>query len=199
MRPEPGSPSRRRRILSYWANQLRHTVRFAEGIGKALETPGAILLEIGPGNTLGALCEQNARFSESHKVISSLRTRNDQTSDAEFTASALAQVWVAGKKIDWKGFHAHEQRQRLPLPTYPFERERFWIEPGRKVELVATSSVEPAKEVREIGFFGASWKRAELNPKKLAQNVGPWLIFEDSQGLGRAHRADAPTSRRAMY
>jgi acyl transferase domain-containing protein/thioesterase domain-containing protein/aryl carrier-like protein len=168
----------------YWARQLRRTVRFAEGIGRALETPGAILLEIGPGNTLGALCEQNARFSELHKVISSLRTRNDQTSDAEFTASAVAQLWVAGKKIDWKGFHAHAQRQRLPLPTYPFERERFWIEPGQKVELVATSSVEPAKEVREIGFFGASWKRAELDPKKRAENIGPCLIFEDSQGLG---------------
>ncbi|MFZ0677279.1 SDR family NAD(P)-dependent oxidoreductase [Candidatus Binatus sp.] len=168
----------------YWARQLRRTVRFAEGIGRALETPGAILLEIGPGNTLGALCEQNARFSESHKVISSLRTRNDQTTDAEFTASAVAQLWVAGRQIDWKRFHAHEQRQRLPLPTYPFERERFWIEPGQKVELVATSSVEPAKEVREIGFFVSSWKRAELDPKKRAENIGPCLIFEDSQGLG---------------
>ena len=168
----------------YWASQLRQTVRFAEGIGQALKTRAAILLEIGPGDTLGALCEQNAKFSESHKVISSLRTRNDKTNDAEFTMGALAELWVAGKKIDWKGFHAHEQRQRLPLPTYPFERARFWIEPDRKVESVTTSSVEPAKEIREIGFFGASWKRVDLDPKKRAVNVGSWLIFEDSQGLG---------------
>jgi acyl transferase domain-containing protein/thioesterase domain-containing protein/acyl carrier protein len=167
----------------YWAGQLRQTVRFAEGIGRALDTPCAILLEIGPGNTLGALCEQNAKFAESHKVISSLRTRNDDTGDAEFTAGALAQMWVAGKKIDWKGFHAHEQRQRLPLPTYPFERERFWIEPGRRVESTAASK-EIGKEAREIEFFGASWKRVDLDQKAGAEKVGPWLIFEDSQGLG---------------
>ena len=93
-------------------------------------------------------------------------------------------MWAAGKKIDWKGYHAHERRRRLPIPTYPFERERFWIEPGRKVESVVTSSAEPAKEVREIGFFSPSWKRADLIQKERGQNVGPWLIFEDSQGLG---------------
>ena len=168
---------------AYWAGQLRQTVRFAEGIEQALETSGAILLEIGPGNTLGALCEQNARFSESHKVISSLRTRNDEIGDAEFITGALAQVWVAGKKIDWKGFHAHERRQRLPLPTYPFERERFWIEPGRRVESTAVSS-ETAKEVREIEFFGATWTRSDLSKKAGTERVGPWLIFEDSQDLG---------------
>jgi acyl transferase domain-containing protein/thioesterase domain-containing protein/acyl carrier protein len=168
---------------AYWAGQLRQTVRFAEGIGRMLETPGAILLEIGPGNTLGALCELNAKFSESHKMISSLRTRNNETGDAEFTMGALAQVWVAGKKIDWKGFHAHEQRQRLPLPTYPFERARFWIEPGKRVESAALSK-ETAKEVREIEFFGESWKRSDLDKRAGAERVGPWLIFEDSQGLG---------------
>ena len=45
----------------YWAGQLRQTVRFAEGIGEALKTRDAILVEIGPGNTLSALCEQNRR------------------------------------------------------------------------------------------------------------------------------------------
>ncbi len=168
---------------AYWAGQLRQTVRFAEGIGRALETSGAILLEIGPGNTLGALCEQNGKFAESHKVISSLRTRSDETDDAEFIMGALAQVWIAGKKIDWKGFHGHERRQRLPLPTYPFERERFWIEPGRRVESTALSS-ETAKEVREIKFFSASWKRSDLDKKTATERTGPWLIFEDSQGLG---------------
>src|SRR3984957_8251881 len=168
---------------AYWAGQLRQTVRFAEGIEQALEASGAILLEIGPGNTLGALCEQNAKFSESHKVISSLRTRSDEIGDAEFIMGALAQVWVAGKKIDWKGFHAHERRRRLPLPTYPFERERFWIEPGKRVDSSALSS-KTAKEVREIEFFSATWKRSDLSKRAGTERVGPWLIFEDSQDLG---------------
>lgn len=168
----------------YWARQLRQSVRFADGIAVALKTANAILLEIGPGNTLSALCEQSPEFSASHEVISSIRTRTDGTSDEEFLARALGQLWATGKKIDWKGYHAHEQRRRLPIPTYPFEREHFWIEPGRKVESVVTSSAEPANEVREIGFFSPSWKRADLTQKERGQNVGPWLIFEDSKGLG---------------
>ncbi len=147
----------------YWAAQLRQTVRFADGIAVGLKISNAILLEIGPGNTLSALCEQNSEFSDSHKVISSLRTRNDDTGDEEFIGRALGQLWAAGKEIDWKSYHAHERRRRLPLPTYPFERERYWIEPGRKIESVATSSAESAKEVREIGFFSPSWKRSDLN------------------------------------
>ncbi|HUN99606.1 MAG TPA: type I polyketide synthase, partial [Bradyrhizobium sp.] len=168
---------------AYWARQLRQTVRFAEGIGQALKIRDAILLEIGPGETLGALCEQNTEFSESHKVIASLRARNDEIGDAEFITRALAEVWVSGKKIDWKGYHAHERRRRLPLPTYPFERERFWIEPGNRLE-PTTLSKNATKEASEIGFFGASWKRAELDFNRSAADVGPWLIFEDSQGLG---------------
>ena len=169
---------------NYWARQLRQTVRFADGIGQALKTPDAILLEVGPGNTLNALCAQNAAFTESHKAISSMRTRNDCISDEEFIAGALAQLWVAGKKIDWKGYHAQEQRRRLPIPTYPFERERFWIEPRTSVAAVVASSTEPAKDIREIGFFSPSWKRADSVRKERAQDAGPWLIFEDAQGLG---------------
>ena len=168
----------------YWSRQLRSTVRFGDGIAEALKNPDAILLEIGPGNTLSALCEQSPEFSDSQKVISSLRTRSDDTCDEEFISRALGQLWSAGKKIDWKGFHAHERRRRLPIPTYPFERERFWIEPGRKIESVVTSSGQSAKEIREVGFFSPSWKRADLDEKDRGQNIGPWLIFEDAQGLG---------------
>src|SRR5271170_3266932 len=168
----------------YWAGQLRQTVRFAEGIGHALKTRDAILVEIGPGNTLSALCEQNAEFSDSHTVISSLRTRKDDTNDVEFISRSLAQWWVGGKKIDWKSYHAHERRRRLPLPTYPFERERFWIEPERgRLESTAPAEKASPKDVREIAYFGESWKRAELDRKERAEHAGPWLIFEDTQGL----------------
>ena len=43
--------------------------------------------------------------------------------------SALGRLWIAGSRIDWAGFYAHERRKRLPLPTYPFERQRYWVEP----------------------------------------------------------------------
>ena len=169
---------------NYWSGQLRQTVRFLDGIAEALKIPDAILLEIGPGNTLSALCEQHRDFSATHEVVSSLRVRRDDTSDQEFILCTLGKLWATGKKINWNGFHAHERRLRLPLPTYPFERERFWIEPGHRVAPVVDSPAEHTEDIREIGFFRPIWKRADLVENAVAQNTGPWLIFEDSQGLG---------------
>ncbi|HAA26621.1 MAG TPA: hypothetical protein DCE56_01735, partial [Cyanobacteria bacterium UBA8553] len=40
----------------------------------------------------------------------------------------LGQLWLGGVKVNWSGFYANEQRYRVPLPTYPFERQRYWVE-----------------------------------------------------------------------
>ena len=48
---------------------------------------------------------------------------------------ALGQLWLARVEVDWSGFYAHERRYRLPLPTYPFERKRYWIEPNSAKKL----------------------------------------------------------------
>jgi thioesterase domain-containing protein/acyl carrier protein len=66
-------------------------------------------------------------------VLSSLRHPKDAQSDSAFLLTTLGQLWLAGITINWSAFHAHEQRQRLPLPTYPFERRRYWIEPVKSV------------------------------------------------------------------
>jgi acyl transferase domain-containing protein len=50
--------------------------------------------------------------------------------DSEFLLTSLARFWLAGGKIDWEQFYANEQRRRIPLPTYPFERQRYYLEPG---------------------------------------------------------------------
>ncbi|MBF6571305.1 MAG: KR domain-containing protein [Candidatus Binataceae bacterium] len=169
---------------NYWAGQLRRTVRFADGVARSLETPGSILLELGPGNALITLCRQQRNFSAAMEAVCSLRPPRDATADEEFIACTVARMWAAGKKIDWHGFHAHERRNRLPMPAYPFERKRFWIEPGRKAAAVEGSSPEFPKEVRALEFFRPVWKRADLNETERGRNIGPWLIFEDEQGLG---------------
>jgi acyl transferase domain-containing protein len=45
-----------------------------------------------------------------------------------FLLNTLGQLWLAGIEIDWSKFYAGQQRYRVPLPTYPFERQRYWIE-----------------------------------------------------------------------
>ncbi|MCC3496610.1 MAG: acyltransferase domain-containing protein [Microcoleus sp. PH2017_15_JOR_U_A] len=114
---------------SYYAQHLRQTVRFAEGLQQLLNQPNQILLEVGPGRTLNTLAKQHHNKPSEQIILSSLRHPQDQKSDVAFLLTTLGQLWLGGVQIDWSQFYADEQRYRLPLPTYPFERQRYWIEP----------------------------------------------------------------------
>src|SRR5260370_9724718 len=113
---------------SYWARQLRQTVRFADGMTQLLEDKQAICLEVGPGRTLTGLALLHESRS-GQEVIASMRSQRDATSEVEALLSALGRLWTAGAKVDWRGFHSGETRRRLQLPTYPFELKRYWINP----------------------------------------------------------------------
>jgi len=111
----------------YWAKHLRHTVRLADGIVELLQEPERLFLEVGPGRTLTTLVKEMARDRGATVALSSLGHHNEKSSDLEMMLQTLGQLWLAGLKIDWAGFHAHEERRRIPLPTYPFERKRYWL------------------------------------------------------------------------
>jgi amino acid adenylation domain-containing protein len=115
----------------YWTRHLRETVRFAEAVSALLEDPSRILLEVGPGRTLTTLARQNGSRAGSHLLLTSLRRPQDQGSDVELLLTTLGRLWLTGAEPDWTGFYRQERRRRIPLPTYPFERKRFWIEPRR--------------------------------------------------------------------
>jgi acyl transferase domain-containing protein len=117
---------------TYWTRHLCQPVRFAEGIAKLLQEPERILLEVGPGGTLSTLSRQHQ--VEGQMVLSSICEPHDQQSDVAFLMKTLGQLWLAGVEVDWSGFYAQEQRHRIPLPTYPFERKRYWIESSKANE-----------------------------------------------------------------
>jgi acyl transferase domain-containing protein/thioesterase domain-containing protein/acyl carrier protein len=106
---------------AYWARHIRATVRFSPGLFALGE--GRTLLEVGPGRALSALARQHGLTA-----IPTLGSRTSQASDVEKVLGALGQVWLAGARVDWSGVRAGESRRRVHLPTYPFERQRHWIE-----------------------------------------------------------------------
>jgi acyl transferase domain-containing protein len=128
----------------YWARHLRQTVRFADGLSELFKEPNHVLLEVGPGQTLSALAPRHPSRSEEHVVVTSLRKPQVGRSDEEDMLSALGQLWLAGVEIDWNGFYTRERRQRLPLPTYPFERQRHWIERPQADEAATATDAEAA-------------------------------------------------------
>jgi acyl transferase domain-containing protein len=133
---------------SYWARHLRQPVRFSDDIAELLKEPNRVFLEVGPGCTFSTLVGQHPSKKE-HIVLASTRHPKEKKSDVAFILNTLGQLWLAGIQIDWSGFYANESRHRLPLPAYPFERQRYWIEAGEKVHAAASIVTRRPKEELE--------------------------------------------------
>jgi acyl transferase domain-containing protein/glutamate-1-semialdehyde aminotransferase/thioesterase domain-containing protein len=129
---------------AYWVRQIRHPVRFAAALDPIIEHPQNILLEVGPGQTLSQLARQHAKKPAEMIVVATLGPVGEPDLDLHSMLTGLGRLWVSGVSVDWETFYSQEERRRLPLPTYPFERNRYWIEPAGAETPVARVSGEPA-------------------------------------------------------
>jgi phthiocerol/phenolphthiocerol synthesis type-I polyketide synthase E len=114
----------------YWVRHLRHAVRFAAGLAELATQQDRVLLEVGPGRALTTFARQYPAFVGESGAIPSLPHPTEKTADDVHVLEALGRLWIAGVDVDWNALHVGARRRRLPLPTYPFERRRYWIEPG---------------------------------------------------------------------
>ncbi|MFY2561182.1 type I polyketide synthase, partial [Corallococcus terminator] len=107
----------------YWVGQVRGPVRFAEGV-RALRATGCdVFLEVGPGSTLLDLAKSNLPDDQG-LYLSSLRKG---APESRGLLEALAELHVRGAPVRWAGLEASGVRSRVTLPTYPFERRRYWL------------------------------------------------------------------------
>jgi amino acid adenylation domain-containing protein len=111
----------------YWARHLREPVRFAGAVREVWQDPTRILLEVGPGTALATLARQQMADRTRQVATSSF----DAAGGDEMAAllAAAGQIWLSGIDLDGRAFFGHARRRRVPLPTYPFERERCWLDP----------------------------------------------------------------------
>jgi len=128
----------------YWVSHLRHTVRFADNVQALFKHQTDILLEVGPGQTLLTMVRQHPEYSGAALLASLPRQRHTE-SKAEVTQvlQTLGQLWSNGVSINWQAFYAEEKRHRLPLPTYPFERKRYWIDSPRNHRQAESLPITP--------------------------------------------------------
>jgi acyl transferase domain-containing protein/non-ribosomal peptide synthetase component F len=114
----------------YWAEHLCSTVRFADAVGELWREPGRILLEIGPGQTLGSWALQHSACAgvRDPVVLPTMRHALERQDDLAFLLQSVGRLWLSGVGIDWPALWEGQRRRRVPLPTYPFERRRYWIE-----------------------------------------------------------------------
>ena len=167
---------------AYWARHIRQTVRFADCLAELARTPDQLLVEAGPGNVLTSLARSQGETPA--KAYQSLPHPRETISDMRCAMQTAGQLWVAGVEIEWKKLHAEGSVARVSLPTYPWEHQRFWVEPDR-VRPTALADAEPTPTRREeIGLrtYRRVWKPAPLADGAIGSS-GPCVIFRDALGL----------------
>ncbi|MCA9916753.1 MAG: SDR family NAD(P)-dependent oxidoreductase [Anaerolineales bacterium] len=175
---------------NYWVRHLRHTVRFAAGLTTLLQEPNRLFLEVGPGQTLSSLVRRHPEKGVLHTAVPSLRHRKEELHDLQFALTSLGKLWLAGVMPEWAAFYAAEVRHRVPLPTYPFERQRYWIEPGQALFSEAEATKTALAKLPDLAdwFYKRTWQPTDRPAATVVEPL-TWLIFKDSLGIGEQVQA----------
>ncbi|AFZ01576.1 type I polyketide synthase [Calothrix sp. PCC 6303] len=177
---------------NYWANHLRQPVHFCQGLTELLKTPGSVLLEVGAGRTLSTFARQQRQ--QELTVLTSLPHPQEQQSEVAFILSNLGRLWMSGIQINRSGFYIREQRHRLPLPTYPFERQRYWLEPTVSPRLLEVNSAQYIVQNRRysIDLDTSSELEKPLQPSLSKRpNITDWFylpVWKQSIPLEISHQ-----------
>jgi len=162
----------------YWARHLCRTVRFSDGLATLLDDPQRVLFEAGPGQglTSHALAHRKA-----NAVIPAMRWSYGLQSELAVLLRGVGLLWLAGVSLDTSRFLARPGQRRVQLPTYPFERQRYWIDPP--------SSSSPARAAGKNSdvdgwFYLPSWKPALRAGER--ELTGTWIVVADRHGVADA-------------
>ncbi len=169
----------------YWVGQLRNTVLFADGITTLSTGRRRVFLEVGPGKALSALAQMSDGV-DAGQVISSLRHPDHDIADDMYFLSVIGRLWACGVQADWTQIWGEARRNRVLLPTYRFQRSRFFIEPGVATQTAQVPQLKRQDDMTDWGFV-PHWKPAYADvpfdvATDLAETPLSWLVFADDAG-----------------
>jgi phthiocerol/phenolphthiocerol synthesis type-I polyketide synthase E len=132
---------------AYWVEQLRNTVRCSDNMRDAHARPNAVFLEMGPQRVLQQLASRLPLSTKNQIAISS---NSSEKTEYVSLLSTLGALWVRGIQADWNSVYEKRDGCRVSLPTYPFERQRCWVERPGPAAIAATSTQGLHFETPEI-------------------------------------------------
>ncbi|UED87444.1 type I polyketide synthase [Streptomyces profundus] len=165
---------------AYWYRNLRQPVRFADALNHAVEQGFRRVVEVSPHPVLTVPVQEVVEAAgASGVVVGTLRRNEDEA--ARVIASA-AELWVNGTSVDWSAFYAGRAVQRVDLPTYAFQRQRYWLEP----QLLAGDAGGLGLGAAEHPLLGAAVALASdggvLLTGRLSLRGHPWLADHAVRG-----------------
>ncbi|TVP73061.1 MAG: KR domain-containing protein [Rhodobacteraceae bacterium] len=169
----------------YWVQHLRQTVRFSACMETLSAAPNRIYIEMGPGRALSSLAQMPAGVA-SQQVLCALRHRDEDIADDLYHLGVLGRIWALGGTFDWAQIWGDARRNRVRLPSYPFQRARYFIDPGTAATTAPAPGLERLDDLRDWASQ-TRWKPAYADcdldvMRDLDQLAETWLIFADDTG-----------------
>ncbi|MCC5972564.1 MAG: SDR family NAD(P)-dependent oxidoreductase [Rubellimicrobium sp.] len=171
----------------YWVAHLRNTVHFADGLTTLSADPARVYIEVGPGKALSSLAGQHGTIT-ANQVIGSLRHPQDEIADDKYFLAMLGRLWATGGRFDWSQIWGEARRNRVPLPTYPFQRQTYFIEPGKAAVEEQAQWLMREDDPAQWGYRPA-WTPAyapcdvDVTGDLTDAERQVWAIFEDDAGI----------------
>ncbi|WP_190127109.1 type I polyketide synthase, partial [Streptomyces inusitatus] len=156
----------------FWVRHVREAVRFLDGV-RALEAAGVTsYVELGPDGVLSALAQECVTDSTAAAFLPVLRHGRQE---AETLTAVLAQAHTHGIAVDWEAYFAGTGARRVELPTYAFQRKRYWLDVGVSVEDVMAAGLETADHPLLGATVGLPASDGLVLTGRLALSTHPWL------------------------
>ena len=183
----------------YWVAHALRTARFDDALRAMWKHKDAVLLEIGPGRTLGMLAMQHPGRKDAGDplTLATIRPSYENASDTAFLLQAVGRLWLQGADIRWEAIPG--RGRKVPLPTYPFERKLHWLQSAATPETLAAPGLAsvPRNPDPAQWLYVPSWKR--LLPRSARERAhSNWLILGQRKGIASRLAAKAASAGHAV-
>jgi acyl transferase domain-containing protein/surfactin synthase thioesterase subunit len=167
---------------THWVDHLRRPVVFSSALAHVVAARPDVLVEIGPDQTLTPAVRRNPGVDADAIVSSAPAAGTNAAAGARHLLETVGRLWTRGLAVDWTALHEGEQRRRVPLPTYPFERRRHWADalPDRRAP-ERRRVVRRKRELRDW-FYLPTWRQS-LPPPSGSPRARLWVILDDGSPL----------------
>ncbi|MFE0027285.1 SDR family NAD(P)-dependent oxidoreductase [Amycolatopsis sp. NPDC059021] len=157
----------------YWVRHVRETVRFSDGVA-TLEAEGVTrYVEVGPGGALAALVGDSlTTTSDTAVVVPALRKDRPEP---EAALAALAELYVNGLTPDWDAVFAGRGARRVPLPTYAFQRRRYWLDARSRLDEVTAAGLQRSGHPLLGAATTVAGTDGVVLTGRLSSGAQPWL------------------------
>jgi acyl transferase domain-containing protein/acyl carrier protein len=171
----------------YWCDHIRSTVKFSDSLNILLDDRDSVFIEIGPGRSLCSFGNQHENRKSSQKFVNIIRHPKEEISDQYCLINKIGELWLNGVEPNWENIYEHEDRRKISLPTYSFEKVKYHAEFDLIKTILGENKISKIERNNiKDWFYFPGWKKSYAiseDEKNFKGKIN--LILNDKYGISK--------------